>query len=306
MPFKNVSRNKSLQKIIIIIFSILGLLKLIFENKDLSFLQDYVSVFGQHLFIVFEEYYLFFKIGTFILFILNGFVLTYILRKHKLVELHQYFPCIFYLLFLLFFLTTTFFIPLLVNLLIIIFLLPPFFKISEKNYKEKNGILFGIFCGLIMLMYAPFLLFFFLIYLILILNNFSNWRNYMLPFIGLLITYIYFFSILYFIDFNHFNFLLPAYILQFEVIPFAFFSANKYHIILYSLFIIIYLFFSYNLFSKSASMNIFIRKKYYFLLLSSFFGLLLNCLFKENQSIGLLLFLTLLSSMGGILYSRQK
>ncbi|MDY0014910.1 MAG: DUF6427 family protein [Bacteroidales bacterium] len=304
MLFKKVVHKKNLQRILIFILSVLGLLKLIFENKIYPFAQDDINFLGQYTINVYGEYYWFFKTAVFILFIVNALLLTFILRKHKLIELHKYFPAIFYLLLFLFFLKTSFFIPLFINSLIILFLIPPFLKISEKDYKEKNGIVFGIFCGLIILVYAPFIFYFLLIYLIFILNNFYNWRNYILPFLGLIITCIYFFSILYFIDFKDFDTLLAAYTSQFKIT--ISFSYIGYQIILYSILLILYLIFSYSIFSRSANMNIFIRKKYYFFLLSSLFGLLFCFLFREIQAIGFILFLTLLSSMGGILYSGTK
>jgi hypothetical protein len=155
-----------------------------------------------------------------------------------------------------------------------------------------------------MLIYAPFIFYFLLIFLIFILNNFYNCRSYVLPLLGLIITYIYFFSILYLIDFNYFNILWESYIFQFRLT--TSFSYASYQIILYSILFVLYLFFSYSIFSRSANMNIFIRKKYYFFLLSSLFALFFCFLFREVQSIGFILFLTLLSSMGGILFSGTK
>ncbi len=304
MSYKKARRKKRLQKIFIFILAVLGLLKLLFENEIYTFAHDDIKFLGQFSINVYGQYYWFFKSAVFILYIVNALLLTFILRKHKLIELHRYFPSIFYLLLFLFFLKTSFFIPLCINSLIILFLLSPFLKISEKDYKEKNGIVFGIFCGIIMLIYAPFIFYFLLIFLIFILNNFYNWRSYVLPLLGLIITYIYFFSILYLIDFNYFNILWESYIFQFRLT--TSFSYASYQIILYSILFVLYLFFSYSIFSRSANMNIFIRKKYYFFLLSSLFALFFCFLFREVQSIGFILFLTLLSSMGGILFSGTK
>ena len=304
MSFKKANRKKRLQKIFIFILAVLGVLKLLFENEIFAFVDDEIKFLGQYTINVYGDYYWVFKTAVFILFIVNALMLTFILRKHKLIELHRYFPSIFYMLFFLFFLKTSLFILLLINSIIILFLLPPFLKISEKDYKEKNGIAFGLFCGIIILLYAPFIFYFLLIYLIFILNNFYNWRNYVLPLLGLIITAIYFFSILYLIDFKYIDALLESYVSQFRLT--ASFSYATYEIVLYSFLLILYFIFSYSIFSRSGSMNIFIRKKYYFFLLSSLFALFFCFLFREIQSIGFILFLTLLSSMGGILYSGTK
>lgn len=306
MLLKNSSRKSGQQQFFMILLLVLAFFKLLFETKDVSSLNIYTSLFGKSFIDNFFSFYIYIKIITFILYAGNSFLIIYIFRKHKLIELHKYYPGFFYLLFALFLLKTSLVIPLFINSIILVFLIPPFLTISEKNYKPQFGVVFGLFCGLIMLIYAPFFIFFLLIYIALIINGFYDWRNYIMPLLGLLITYLYFFSILYFIDYNSYIYLFSYYIHQFKCTSFSYTSDNLFLIITYICILIFYIIFSYLLFSRSSNMNIFVRKKYYFLLISSFVGMLFSYFFIECQAIGIIFFITILSAMGGICESLIK
>jgi hypothetical protein len=300
MLLKNSSHKSNHQQFFLIFLLIIAFLKLFFEKFDTFSLNNYVSLFGNYFLELFKTNYIYLKIISFLLYIGNVFVIIYILRKQKLIELHKYYPGFFYLLFNLFFLQTSMIIPLFINTIILIFLLPPFLNISEKNYKLEYGFVFGLFCGLIMLLYSPFIVFFLLIYLILIINGYYDWRSYIMPFLGLLILYIYFFSALYLFDYKNYSSLLNFYIHQFKWNPILFTSLNPFQIVSYSCIFVFYVLFSYLLFSKSSNMNIFVRKKFYFFLISSFIGLLFSFFLIECRTIGIIFFITILSAMGGI------
>jgi len=306
MLLKNASRKTGLQQFLIILLALFALIKLFFEEKDVASIGNFISLFGNSFVEIYDKYFIFIKLITYIFYIGNAIILIYILRKHKLIELHKYYPAFFYVLFFLVFLKSTLLIPLFINTLILLFLLPTFLIISEKNYKQQYGFIFGLFCGLIMLIYAPFLFFFLLIYLVLIINGFYDWKNYIMPLLGLLITYIYFFSTLYLFDYKSYTYLFYFYFDQFTFLPFHFACINPFQIIIYSCIFVFYVLFSYLLFSKASKMNIFIRKKYYFLLLGSLFGLFFSFLLIDYQYIGILFFISILSAMGGICESLIK
>ncbi len=306
MLLKNASRKTTQQLFYIILLVIIALVKLIIEEKNIIDSDNFPCIFNFYFSQLFNNNYLIFKIGTFILYILNAILLTYILKKHKLIELHKYYPSFFYLLFCLFIIKTSLFIPLLINSIILIFLISPLFLISEKNYTQKKGFIFGLFCGFITLIYAPFIFFFLLIYLIFILNGIYAWRNYIIPLLGLVLSYIYFLSFLYLIDYENYLSLFSFYLNQAAIIFLQINFSNYFQAISYFSFFIFYLLFFYLLLSKAPTMNIFTRKKFYFLLLYSFFSLIFTFIFTECKLLGFVLFITMLSIMGGICESFIK
>lgn len=300
MLLKNISRRTNIQYFFIFILSILGLLKLLFENKHNLPSNQFFPYIEQQYFTIINNYFLLIKILTFIFYVGNAILLNYVLRKHKLIEINKYYPAFFYLLFFLSFLKTTLLIPLVINTLIILFFLPIFFNISRKNYKLQHGFIFGFLCSLIMLIYPAFSFFLLLFYIILIINGFQDWRSFIMPLLGLLVFNIYFFSILYFIDYSDYNFLFDFYhnsmFLKFLKIDYTNFS----QLIIYSCFFIFYISFLYLIVSKVSKNNIFIRKKYYFLLLGSVFGLFFILFSVNSYCIGVVFFITILATMGGI------
>lgn len=306
MLLKNASRKTSLQLLYIIVLSILAFFKLIAEEKDINIIHCPLLTLVPYFYQLVDNHFFIFKIATFLLYIFNAILLTYILRKHKLIELHKYYPSFFFLLFGLFILQTSLFIPFLINSIILIFLIPPLFSISDKNYNQKNGLVFGFFCGSIMLLYAPFVFFFLLIYFVFILNGVSTWRTYVIPFLGLLLSYIYFFSALYLADYENYSFLLSFYSNQFTIAPFSIDFTNYFQIIIYSCFLLFYLIFFYLLLVKSNTMSIFIRKKYYFILLYSVFSIIFSYIFSNCCFLGSTIFITILSTMVGIYESFIK
>jgi hypothetical protein len=240
------------------------------------------------------------KIIILFLLLFNSIALYFLLKKHKLIELHNYTVSTFYLIFCLYFLSSSFLIPLFLNSLIILFLFPLLLTISEQNYKPEQGIVFGLFCGIISLFYAPFILFFLFAFIILQLNGMYYWKNYIMPIIGLIICYIYFFSLLYFIDFIDFSSFFSFYANQFHLVDFTAISFSYITLIIFGCILLFYFLFSFSLLYKSPNMNILIRKKYYCLLISSLLGILLNLIFVENQLLGSIVFVSILSLLGGI------
>ena len=299
MLFKNISQRTGLQKIIYFIFFLLCFLKLFLGKSDLLIL-DYMTYFQSDFFHFLYTNPSLAKIIILFLLLFNSIALYFLLKKHKLIELHNYTVSTFYLIFCLYFLSSSFLIPLFLNSLIILFLFPLLLTISEQNYKPEQGIVFGLFCGIISLFYAPFILFFLFAFIILQLNGMYYWKNYIMPIVGLIICYIYFFSILYLIDFKGFTSFFSFYLNQFKLIDFSIISFSYIEFIIFGCILLFYFLFSFSLLYKSPNMNILIRKKYYCLLISSLLGILLNIFFIENQFLGSIVFVSILSLIGGI------
>lgn len=299
MLFKNTSQRTGLQKVIYFIFFLLCFFKLLLEKSNPMIL-DYMTYFHPNLFHFLYIYPFLAKIIILFLLLFNSIALYYLLKKHKLIELHNYTVCTFYLIFCLYFLSSSFLIPLFLNSLIILFIFPLLLTISEQNNKPEQGIVFGLYCGIISLFYAPFILFFLFAFIILQLNGMYYWKNYIMPVIGLIIWYIYFFSFLYFIDFKNFSAFFSFYANQFKFIDFTTVSFSYMEIIIIGCILLFYLLFSFSLLYKSPNMNILIRKKYYCLLISSLLGFLLYLIFIENQFLGSIVFVSILSLLGGI------
>lgn len=299
MLVKNATRKFSLQKIIFSFFFFLCFLKLfLYTSNDIAI--DYISYFNTDFFHFIYDYPILIKFIILFLLLLNSISLYFLLKKHKLIDFHNYYVSIFYLIFCFYFLRVSFIFPLFINFLIIIFILPSLLTINEKSYQPEHGIVFGIFCGIISLFYAPFILFFIFAFVIFQLNGLYFWKNYIMPLIGLLILYIYFFSFLYFFDFNNYSSLFSFYINQFRISVFNNISFNYLQYIIYGCFLLLFLLFSYTLLSKSSNMNIITRKKYYSLLISSLLSIAFGIFFKEKSHMFSIVFLSLISILGGI------
>jgi hypothetical protein len=87
----------------------------------------------------------------------------------------------------------------LIGLLFIWGTLPILFDITEENAQRKTFI-YGLWCGILSLIWAPFILFLSFLYIILIWEKLYRVRLYIMPIIGASIPYIYVLSGCYLLE----------------------------------------------------------------------------------------------------------
>ncbi|MDR1879236.1 MAG: hypothetical protein LBQ64_06710, partial [Bacteroidales bacterium] len=78
-------------------------------------------------------------------------------------------------------------------------LFPQLFDMDEKNIYVKTFI-YGLWCGLLSLLYTPFLLLLIFIYIVFLTEKFYKFRAFILPVAGSCLAYIYLFTGLYLFD----------------------------------------------------------------------------------------------------------
>ena len=139
MLVKNATRKSSLQKIIFSFFFFLCFLKLfLYTSNDIAI--DYISYFNTDFFHFIYDYPILIKFIILFLLLLNSISLYFLLKKHKLIDFHNYYVSIFYLIFCFYFLRVSFIFPLFINFLIIIFILPSLLTINEKAINRNMGL----------------------------------------------------------------------------------------------------------------------------------------------------------------------
>jgi len=139
------------------------------------------------------------KAITSVFLLLNVVFLMLFLRHLSLIELRNYYPVLFYLLFVFIFPQTMNPWSMLVGFIIIVGVFPQLFNLDEDSVHTKT-FTYGLFCGILALtdFYFVFLLFF--IYFICLFNRIYTFRSFILPIVGTSIAFIYLFSILYLTD----------------------------------------------------------------------------------------------------------
>ena len=141
------------------------------------------------------------NIITSVFLVLNAFSLVLFLRRFSLIELRNYYPALFYLLFVFIFPQIMNPWSMLTGFFVIVGILPQLFDLDEDNIQVKT-FLYGLWCGILAVIdfYCIFLLFF--IYIVCFMNRVYSFRSFILPVVGALVALIYLFSILYLTDNN--------------------------------------------------------------------------------------------------------
>lgn len=134
-----------------------------------------------------------YKVATSFFLLVNALSVTFFLRRLLLIGMRNYYPSFLYLFFCFLFPDIVTLWGMLTGALFIWVLFPILFDITEENAQRK-ACMYGLCCGLLSLIAAPFILFLFFLYAILIWEKLYRVRLFIMPIIGATIPYIYLLS----------------------------------------------------------------------------------------------------------------
>ncbi len=140
-----------------------------------------------------------YKLITTIFLLVNAVSITIFLRRFSLIEIRNYYPTLLYLLFIFIFPHNLTLWGTISGVFIIWGILPPLFDLSEDNIKSRT-FSYGLCCGILSLIYTPFLLLLPLIYIVTLNERLYYIRAFILPIIGFLLAYVYLFVGFYLFD----------------------------------------------------------------------------------------------------------
>jgi hypothetical protein len=140
-----------------------------------------------------------YKLITSFLLLVNAWVIVLFLRRISLIRVRNYYPAFLYLLFGFIFPGTLTLWGVIIGFFFIFFMLPALFDLNEENATSRI-FSYGLLCGFLSLIYAPFLLLLVFIYITILKERLYNVRLFLFPVVGVLLVYIYLFSGCYLLD----------------------------------------------------------------------------------------------------------
>jgi len=136
---------------------------------------------------------------TSILLIINTFSVILFLRRFSFLEFRNYTPAILYLLFCFIFSNTLTLWGMATGVFILWGILPYLFGLKDDNI-NTGTFMYGLSCGILSLIYPPFLALLFFLYIAIFMGRHYRIRAFILPIIGTSLAYLYLFSGFYLLD----------------------------------------------------------------------------------------------------------
>lgn len=136
------------------------------------------------------------KIITSAFLLLNAVFLVVFLRRFSLIELRNYYPALFYLLFVFMFPQVMNPWGMLTGFFIIVGVFSQLFDLDENNIQSKT-FMYGLWCGILSVIDSYFIFLLLFIYLVCLMERIYSFRSFILPIVGASVAFIYLFSILY-------------------------------------------------------------------------------------------------------------
>ena len=223
------------------------------------------------------------KIATSVFLLLNVVFLMLFLRHLSLIELRNYYPALFYLLFIFVFPHTMNIWSMLVGFIIIVGVFSQLFGLDEDSIHAKT-FTYGLYCGILALIDFYFIFLLIFIYFICLLNRIYTFRSFILPIVGASAAFIYLFAILYLTDSYD---LMLSFINSVKEKSISFsmnsFSGNKLYswICIFTTSILSVVSF-FRLLTKTSTVVIHRRKKYYILLFLTLSFAILLFMFRSS------------------------
>jgi len=213
-----------------------------------------------------------YKLITSILLFFNTFSIILFLRRFSFLELRNYYPAMFYLLFSFIFAHTLSVWGVVTGTLILWGILPLLFGLNEENNYPWTFI-YGLCCGVLSLIYPPFLLLLPLVYIVIFRERFYSFRTFILPIIGASIAYGYLFAGFYLLDKTE---MIPVFLetIKTQILDIQLFTGIQ-NGPLFIFFLIVSVLFGcisfFQMWKKTLSFTVKNRKKYVLLLFIVFF-----------------------------------
>ena len=215
---------------------------------------------------------------------------------HKLAELRKYYPAILMLLLPQTVLASTGWQDLFVLFLLCAFYYSFLFSIYTKAYEPNSGISFGLLCGLLGYLYAPFVLLLLFIYALLISRRLVSVRTLLMPVVGLLIFVLYVCSFYYLFDYP-LDDLVGRTQLQLKSMVFSPLNFPLIPLISCAVSLLLYIVVAYRMIRYLYKKNILLRKKCVILLFLSLYFWVLALFAPDSNHMPLLAFWSVLVMM---------
>ena len=224
---------------------------------------------------------IFYCLITSFLLIINAIILTLVVRGQKLIELKNYYPPLFYLLFSFLFPTVLNPLVLFAGLVFMLGIFPNLFDLEEHNINRKI-FRYGFCVGILALLHFPLIVLLFFAYLTCLTYRRFSFRIFFLPIISVLSPFLYWYSALYILGYD-FSFQENIQQMRESLLQFQFFNLTETPITLIStlFLLILWLRLLYFLWSFSGKSAVLRRKKYYILLVLFLFSMVLAFLYSQ-------------------------
>jgi len=210
---------------------------------------------------------------------INAIAMTFVLRKLRLIEFKNYFPSLFYLLFSFVFSTCLNPLILLVGTVFIFGIFYNSFDFEENNTHRKM-FLIGFSAGILALIHLPLIAVLFFAYLVAVIYRRINFRILLLPIVGVILPFIYWYSISYIIGID-FSFQETLQQMKMNILHFQFFEMFKISTVFAVLLLLIALKLIHSLLVAIGKASVLRRKKYDIMLLFFLFSIVFSFLYAQ-------------------------
>lgn len=161
--------------------------------------QEAAELWVNHLFsFLYAKEYIY-KGATSILLVVNTFSVILFLRRFSFSEFRNYYPAVLYLLFCFIFADTLTLWGMLIGTFSLWGIFPHLFGLKEDNI-YTGTFMYGLSCGILSLIYTPFLLLLLFLYIALFRERYYTIRAFILPIVGVCLAYVYVFAGFYLLD----------------------------------------------------------------------------------------------------------
>lgn len=215
-----------------------------------------------------------YRLTSIFLLTINTFVLIFVMRKQKLIELRNYYPALIYLLLSCVFSDILNPPVLLVGLVFTLNFFGNLFDWEESNINRKI-FRYGFCVGVLALLYFPLALLLFFVYWMCIILGRVNFRSITLPILGLFLPFLYWYSALYVLGYDFsFQQIIPQ--MGKNLLAFSCFEITESAFTVISTVILLLICFKsfYSIIKLIGKMSVFRRKKYYILLILFLFSMI--------------------------------
>ena len=133
---------------------------------------------------------------TLLLLFINSVILKTYLTNNNLIELRDYRVVNYYLLFSFAFPYTLNIVALLFEVCFLYFMFPKLLVVGNTE-RSPNNFIYGFICGMISIVYHPFIFVMLLIYVSYLVDRSVNAKKIIMPILGFLLAFVYYFAFLY-------------------------------------------------------------------------------------------------------------
>ena len=213
----------------------------------------------------------------------SALFLQVFMRQTRLTENRKYYPLMLLPLFVLLFAEASDWFALSLVLLLCGFFLPALFSVyAKESYRQNAGVVVGMLCGCMGMMYAPLLLLLLFYYGLLLAHRLANFRSLLLPLLGVGLWAGYAFFCCWLLNYPS-DAIVRMWLSQLGGVGIHVPSAGWPMLAASAVLLLLYVVSTYRMIRSLYTKNILIRKKCILLFFLSLFFLLLHILTPEGN-----------------------